>query len=471
MTAEEERLRSLLGTLGDRHTPLPTDSAWLAPRMRRVRRRRTVLAVAASALAATAVAGGVGALAWQRTVAVPATSTPTPAPSSDAVVPWVNEPAQLPAPTRPSPVAPAYLPCRASQLTARAGGGGAAAGNQSTPVVLTNASSTPCSLSGYPTSLVGIRSNGTRRTLRPTHGTMFDFETARPADLRSGQHTELIIATSSGCEALNHPPPVTGDPYVRVRIGIPGGGTITAPAAFDASCGVGVTTFGLPALPDPEPVSSYPGLIGHVQRPERVQAGTTLHYSVTLTNTASTPIRLDPCPVYEESYFVAGEPRSLVLRLNCSTVTMLEPGQNVRYAMEMPISSSTGQAKFGWSMPAANISAGGILQIDAAPAESSASFDPMCSDKPVRPSYVAITCADAGSTAQDLTWTAWAAESAEANGVLFENDCTPTCLGGTKHAYPATFRFYTVRNGRFTTVDIMFDGKGPHGQTRRTAYL
>ncbi|MCW2570967.1 MAG: hypothetical protein JWO88_1025, partial [Frankiales bacterium] len=372
---------------------------------------------------------------------------------------------------RPSPVAPAYLPCRASQLTARAGDIGAAAGNLSTPVVLTNASSTPCSLSGYPTSLVGIRSDRTRRTLRPMHGTMFDFETARPADLRSGQHTELIIATSSGCEALNHPPPATGDPYVKVRIGIPGGGTLSAPAAFDASCGVGVTTFGSPAPPEPDPVSSYPGLVGHMQRPDRVQAGTTLHYSVTLTNTAPTLVRLEPCPVYQESYFVAGKATSFVLRLNCSTVTMLETGQSVRYAMELPISSSSGQAKFGWSMPAANIFAGGILQIDEAPAESSAGFDPMCSDKPVRPSYVVITCADAGSTAQDLTWTAWTAASAEANGVLFENDCTPTCVGGTKHAYPATFRFYAVRKGRFTTVDITFHGNGPHGQTRRTAYL
>jgi hypothetical protein len=469
MTAEEERLRSLLGTLGDRHTPLPTDSAWLAPRMRKVRRRRTVLAVAASALAATAVAGGVGALAWQRTAAVPATSTPTP--SSDAVVPWVNEPAQLPSSPKPTPVVPSYSSCTASQLTARAGGGGAAAGSQASPVVLTNASTVPCSLSGYPTSVVGIRSDGSRQVFAPHHGTMFDFETARPADLSPGEHAELIIGTSSGCEALNHPPPVTRHPYVGVRIGIPGGGTVSAPASFDSSCGVGVTTFGLPALPEPEPVSNYPGLVGHLQRPDRVLAGTTLHYTVTLTNTASTLIHLDPCPVYQESYFVAGKATPLTLRLNCSTVTTLRPGQSVRYAMEMPISSSTGQAKFGWSMPAANIFAGGILQIDAAPPESSASFDPMCSDKPVRPSYVVITCADAGSTAQDLTWTAWAAESAEANGVLFENDCTPTCVGGTKHAYPATFRFYAVRNGRFTTVDITFRGKGPHGQSRRMAYL
>jgi hypothetical protein len=109
--------------------------------------------------------------------------------------------------------------------------------------------------------------------------------------------------------------------------------------------------------------------------------------------------------------------------------------------------------------------AGGGAFADPGPA----SFDPQCSDARVRPTYVTLTCADAGSVAQNLLWTDW--KAGKAKGELVENDCKPSCLGGTKRSYPATFRFYGVRGGRFTKVEITFVSEGPDGQKTKTQDL
>lgn len=106
-----------------------------------------------------------------------------------------------------------------------------------------------------------------------------------------------------------------------------------------------------------------------------------------------------------------------------------------------------------------------------APSADATGFDPGCADSANRPTYVVLTCADAGSTASQLTWTSWTGGGATASGVLVENDCKPTCVGGTKQSYPATFRFYAPRSGLFTTVDIAFPGAGPGGERMRTAYI
>jgi hypothetical protein len=93
-------------------------------------------------------------------------------------------------------------------------------------------------------------------------------------------------------------------------------------------------------------------------------------------------------------------------------------------------------------------------------------FPAGCSDKPIRPTHVALACADGGSITDDLTWTSWTQTQATATGVLTENDCSPSCLNGTKRTYRAGFRFFDVRAGHFTQVEIDFVGTGP-GQRRR----
>jgi hypothetical protein len=80
-----------------------------------------------------------------------------------------------------------------------------------------------------------------------------------------------------------------------------------------------------------------------------------------------------------------------------------------------------------------------------------------------------LACADAGSVAENLLWIDWRA--GKAKGDLTESDCVSTCVGGTKHTYAGAFRFYAIRAGRYTMVEITFASGGPHGEKTRTQNL
>ncbi|MDQ6874164.1 MAG: DUF4232 domain-containing protein [Actinomycetota bacterium] len=276
-------------------------------------------------------------------------------------MPWLDQAAQLPPPPKPPPPPPVKSsPCRADQLTATAGRTGVAAGNIGSEVIFQNSSASTCSLSGYPTSMMGIRADGSRHTLAPVHGTQFDQESSLPVDLAPGQRTRLTIATGDACDALaarGHGP---GEPYTGAMLGLPGGGTVSLTESFNAGCGLGVTTYGNSGPAQPVPVSAYPGLQASLDLPASVAAGSTLRYVVTLTNGGRSVLALDPCPAYEEFYYTNASGHRLVLRLNCLTVTRLRPGQRVRYAMQMPIPDGYGEIKFGWALPAAAIAVGTI---------------------------------------------------------------------------------------------------------------
>jgi hypothetical protein len=47
-----------------------------------------------------------------------------------------------------------------------------------------------------------------------------------------------------------------------------------------------------------------------------------------------------------------------------------------------------------------------------------------------------LTCADAGMSLEGLTWSSWTATQASGTGQLRQNDCTPSCAGGTFHYSP-----------------------------------
>jgi hypothetical protein len=55
----------------------------------------------------------------------------------------------------------------------------------------------------------------------------------------------------------------------------------------------------------------------------------------------------------------------------------------------------------------------------------------------IKPRTFIVTCADGGIQFDKLSWTSWTPSVASAAGTLEENDCTPTCVAGHFHAYPA----------------------------------
>lgn len=364
MRTEEEGVgRALRALVPEPPQPIQFDD--IARRRRRRTTTQLLVPLVAAAVAAAVVVPVVLTSGSGRNKP-PVASPPTGA----GVVPWVNRPASMPPPpSEPAPPPALYPACTAAQVSVRSLGGGAAAGNLASKLRMTNTSASPCTLRGYPTKFIGVRRDGTQRVLRPGHGTMFDASGYWPANLRPGDSATLTIATGDACPALNQPTPQT-DPYSGELVGLPGGGEVSGSAAFDPSCGLGVSQLGVPAPSPPDP-NAYAGLALSIDRPQTAAAGTLMHFTVTLHNTAESPVQLDPCPVYTESIYSGGA-NNYVYTLNCDKITAIQPGQSVTYAMQIPVPSQPGTAKFGWSIPAGSLFAGGILTI-ASPARSCSS--------------------------------------------------------------------------------------------------
>ena len=82
-----------------------------------------------------------------------------------------------------------------------------------------------------------------------------------------------------------------------------------------------------------------------------------------------------------------------------------------------------------------------------------------------KPAQILLACGDGNAVAEHLSWIDWGSTSATAMGVLVQNDCIPSCAGGTLHNYPARFVLseLVLADGRhyFTRVTIRFKGNGP----------
>jgi hypothetical protein len=63
----------------------------------------------------------------------------------------------------------------------------------------------------------------------------------------------------------------------------------------------------------------------------------------------------------------------------------------------------------------------------------------------VRPRTFILTCADANSLFDKLTWTSWTPGLASAKGLYQENDCTPNCADGHFHSYPVLVIFWGIK--------------------------
>jgi hypothetical protein len=312
------------------------------------KRRRRRVASGAVALVLLATSGAV-------VLAVTSSGTPssTPATRTGEPVPWIDNPGVLPTPTPEPTFPPLYPQCRADQLTATGGRVGVAAGNLSNEIDFRNTASSACSLSGYPTQLVGIRSDGREVPLSPEHGGYAASATAAAGNLQPGQIAMLILGTGDACGALNRPTPLPGNPYASVRIGMPGGGTLTAVTAFDTICGLEVSTFGVHPPVQAPPTDPYPGLRADLEAPAEAVAGTTLQYVVALTNTGSMTQALDPCPAYQQG-FKAVRPVPGALLLNCRPI---EPGQTLRFAMRLEVPEASGQVVLSWGLPGSEATA------------------------------------------------------------------------------------------------------------------
>jgi hypothetical protein len=67
-----------------------------------------------------------------------------------------------------------------------------------------------------------------------------------------------------------------------------------------------------------------------------------------------------------------------------------------------------------------------------------------------------------------LHWTSWTSHLASGYGTYFLNDCTPTCVGGHFHSYPALVTLWgsaavkgCPSERKYTQMTLIFTGKRP----------
>ena len=94
--------------------------------------------------------------------------------------------------------------------------------------------------------------------------------------------------------------------------------------------------------------------VTEMELPACAVAGTTMRYSIVLTNDGDTPVSLDPCPGYKQSIF--GMPDNevgggVVYLLNCTAMrSVIVPGRSFTLEMvyQVPEATPDGQQLFFW---------------------------------------------------------------------------------------------------------------------------
>jgi hypothetical protein len=85
------------------------------------------------------------------------------------------------------------------------------------------------------------------------------------------------------------------------------------------------------------------------------------------------------------------------------------------------------------------------------------------------PASITLTCADAGIGVQNLIWTDWSAAGAAGSGLLWENQCAPSCAAGKYTHYPVAVTLSAVKTsarGRwFSRLTITWEGSRPPNAT------
>lgn len=309
----------------------------------------------------------------------PSPAKPVVAPHRAGIVPWLDRPAPpyVPPPV-PSPKPPPakYVPCIAADLSGHPGQVTLAAGSATRYLVLTNVSHHSCTLSGGPSSVTGFPATGAPVNLSAGAGPQSLPELIGPANLRPGQSARVGLTIPAMCpEDAASCGQVS---FSAVALGIGGSGQVrvafSAHQPFtvlgSAAGRVGVSTFGVPALPPPGNVSPLDVLTVTVAMPARVKAGSTLAYTVTLHNRSGHAVALRPCPSYEEYVLapgaVPGPVRSAFHRyyLNCPAAPPIPAHGSVTFAMRVPVPAFTGKAraaKYGWILRGTTVQTGGAV--------------------------------------------------------------------------------------------------------------
>lgn len=279
------------------------------------------------------------------------------------VIPWVpaaapvHESAQDASPQSPTI---RYSACTSQQLKARAGGLGVGVGQVTRRIILTNVSTNPCSLAGFPTMTArGASGSDVPLSVSRDHD---DHGLVSPANIEPGENAELVLTTPYACE-------VGSADVTELALSVSSSTSVpvTLPSAFPlrAGCGVGASSFGTQA-PVRAP-SRLSGLRGDITFPDSVTGKGSAQFTVTLSNPTGSDVDLaQDCPSYEEFLVPASShvsTNSHAYYLNCAAGSRIPAGGSLTFAIQVPVPDAVGEAKFGWILRGSHIRLGGVTTI------------------------------------------------------------------------------------------------------------
>lgn len=267
---------------------------------------------------------------------------------------WVDRPAAIPAVSVPHN--PGIAACTSGDLRVRMERRGLlGAGTYAYIYSAQNTAKRACYVSGRPgVKLAGQALAGGPNVLDVTAGALAPGSSATfavtqrpragctPAFSRSGVPRTSVVAAHIQIGA--RPPAATADGTIR-----------TSRCSTTEVSQIGLA----PTSPKPDQLSP---LTIQLRAPERVRAGRTLDFTVTITNSTRAAIRLSPCPSYETG--ISSAP-AVAYQLNCARPA-IGAGQSRVYDMRFAVPASTpaGPAKIGWFLlNSTRTGAGGFITI------------------------------------------------------------------------------------------------------------
>ncbi|HUY22571.1 MAG TPA: DUF4232 domain-containing protein [Acidimicrobiales bacterium] len=242
--------------------------------------------------------------------------------------------------------------CSAMDFTARDAGGNGAGGHSALYVDLTDVSSTPCRLEGYPHVVANVP-GGTPVVASDGQG-WFARGPVLPVVVAPGMTVSLTLETERDCPQRYAQsgvyPHLSSD---RVSIGLPGGGTLDVVAAEDVLCLISVSPFEQPPpLGPPPPAAPAFALQPRIDGPSSIPAGSAVSFGVLLRNTSPQAVSLSPCPSFTETVVAGSELlyEQLSYLVNCAAAPgVLEPGDALELRMEAPGPTERGLLDLTWA--------------------------------------------------------------------------------------------------------------------------
>ena len=228
--------------------------------------------------------------------------------------------------------------CRPGQLQVSTGGGGGAGGTFYVPVHVRNSGADGCTLADRKLTLHWART-GHSVADAPRHRVLLP---GRTQTYRLGFGGDCVTLPS---ETVLHVP---------LRASLNGSNVPTRAAQVpDTVTGCATATLTAVEAVDAEDSGTGPfsALRVSLDIPTRASRGSTLSYTMTLTNTGTSAFTFNNCPTYTE---MAGSATRRISErtytLNCAGHRSIAPGTSRTYAMQLPLPEGTGLTKLAWIM-------------------------------------------------------------------------------------------------------------------------